>query len=252
MASTSFDASTFELWGPLLNGGTCVIFPQELPDFTSPGKIRPRPAGHLPLAHGRTVQPDRGRATVCTRDGSTRVDRRRRAVGHTCAAGPGIVPVAASDERLRPHGDNHLRVHLSDPQRHPVLDRLGTDWPTPGEYVVPHPRRLDHPTPVGVPGELHIGGDGLAVGYWNLPDLTAARFVPHPFSEESGARLYKTGDFAGIYPTDRLSSWGDGTSRSRSAVFASNSAKSKRLWRPTPMCRPPPWWLRMVTTAKNV
>ena len=56
-----------------------------------------------------------------------------------------------------------------------------------------------HPAPVGVPGELYIGGDGLARGYLNQPDSTAAAFIPHPF--RAGARLYKTGDI-GRYLAD--------------------------------------------------
>ena len=51
------------------------------------------------------------------------------------------------------------------------------------------------PVPIGIPGELHIGGDGLARNYLNRPELTAERFIPNPFRDGLGARLYKTGDW---------------------------------------------------------
>ena len=58
--------------------------------------------------------------------------------------------------------------------------------------------------PVGTPGELHIGGAGLARGYLNQPDLTAARFIPDPFGAEPGARMYKTGDVVRRLPDGNL------------------------------------------------
>lgn len=58
--------------------------------------------------------------------------------------------------------------------------------------------------PLGVPGELHIGGSCLARGYLNRPDLTADKFIPDPFSEQPGARLYKTGDIARWLPDGNI------------------------------------------------
>ena len=64
------------------------------------------------------------------------------------------------------------------------------------------------PVPVGVPGELFIGGSGLALGYLNRPDLTAAKFIPDPFSRDSAARLYRTGDLARYLPDGKIEFFG--------------------------------------------
>jgi amino acid adenylation domain-containing protein/non-ribosomal peptide synthase protein (TIGR01720 family) len=61
-----------------------------------------------------------------------------------------------------------------------------------------------HPVPLGVSGELFIGGVQLGRGYWQRPALTAERFIPHPFSATPGARLYRTGDIARYLPDGRI------------------------------------------------
>ena len=60
------------------------------------------------------------------------------------------------------------------------------------------------PVPIGVPGELYIGGDGLAQGYLNRPELTAEKFILNPFSSAPGGRLYKTGDLARYLPNSNI------------------------------------------------
>jgi amino acid adenylation domain-containing protein len=127
-------------------------------------------------------------------------------------------------------GDAHLKVlcggeALPRDLADQILERCGALWnmygPTettiwstvyqlkPGEKGVPIGRPIGNTqlyilnndlqlVPVGIPGELYIGGDGLARGYLKRPELTQERFVPHPFNP--GARLYKTGDLVSYLP----------------------------------------------------
>lgn len=76
-------------------------------------------------------------------------------------------------------------------------------YPVTGKHVYILDGRME-PVPIGVFGELYIGGDGLARGYWKRPSQTAAAFIPDPFAKEPGARLYRTGDLARWLPNGQI------------------------------------------------
>jgi acyl-CoA synthetase (AMP-forming)/AMP-acid ligase II/acyl carrier protein len=85
-----------------------------------------------------------------------------------------------------------------DPQSNLKIVPIGRPISNTQIYILDRHQQV---VPVGISGEIYIGGEGLARGYLNRPDLTADHFIPHPFSEEPGARLYRTGDI-GRYLND--------------------------------------------------
>lgn len=84
-----------------------------------------------------------------------------------------------------------------------IIQKAPIGWPLRhvNTYVLDQHLQL---VPVGVPGELHIGGEALARGYLKRPALTAEKFIPDPFSTKPNKRLYKTGDLARYLPDGRL------------------------------------------------
>ncbi len=202
-ASASFDAATWEIWGPLLTGGTIVgIQTDVLLDPPRLARTLRRQALHTlwivtgVLQRVLDVQPDAFATLDRIAFGGETADpvRVRRLLGSSSAP-----------RRL---------VHVYGPTENTTYTtcrRLDTVAPDATSVIIGRPlgrttvyivdRRL-RPMPPGVAGELCTGGDGLARGYLGRPGRTARSFIPDPFAthEEAGSRLYRTGDLVRFTP----------------------------------------------------
>ncbi|HSP76882.1 MAG TPA: amino acid adenylation domain-containing protein, partial [Myxococcaceae bacterium] len=201
LSSPSFDASTFELWGSLLHGARLVLAPPHAPSLEELARL-------LEQHEVTTLWLTAALFAQMVATWPEALGRVRQVL-----AGGDVLPPARVREHLARGG---LLVNGYGPTEvttftccHVMTDpeQVGSSVPIGRPIANTCVYLLDahlQPVPAGEPGELYAGGDGLAWGYLNRPDLTAERFVPNPFSDTPGARLYRTGDLARYLPDGTL------------------------------------------------
>ena len=195
MATPSFDASTFELWGALLHGSRLIVAPVGVPDFGQLEDLLKRNrvttlwltstflnqvVEHYPQALSGVEEILTGGEAL--------------SVPHICKA---QMALGAHVQLINGYGPTESTTFSTcfripsgvAPEQESIP--IGRPIANTQVYVLDAGR---NPVPIGVSGELYIGGAGLARGFLNRPELTAEKFVANPFSDNTDARLYRTGD----------------------------------------------------------
>jgi len=195
ISNLCFDGSVFEIWGALLNGAKLVVQPQQKPtlqeivDNIIQHKVNTAcfTSGLFNLMVDEHVEDLHGLKYLLAGGDALSVRHVKRALQ---VLGPGVVingygPTENTDYTtchvINDEADLQIRVPIGRPISNTTVHILDAGM---------------SPVPVGVTGELFTGGDGIAIGYWQRPELTASRFIDDPFSTAPGAKLYRTGDLA--------------------------------------------------------
>ena len=193
LAPLSFDASTFELWGAILNGGRLVILPAAHPSLDDIVEaIRVNGVTSLWLTAGLFHLMVESRL-----DGLKPL--RQLIVGGDVLSPAHVVKALKALPSCRivngygPTENTTFTCCYTIPHDTPPSKPIpiGSAIQGTSVYVLDAGRR---PVPVGEDGELYAGGAGVALGYVNQPELTAEKFIEDPFAARPGARLYRTGD----------------------------------------------------------
>jgi len=198
LATTAFDAATYEIWSTLIHGATLAVLDMDEFLGTADPDAELRKAGVTSMFLSTPVFNQLGltfpRAFASLRTlvvGGDRIDP---------AAASAVLKAGAPQRLVNGYGPTETTTFATS-HRVSLLDcggggagiPIGAPIANTTAYVVD---AAGAPVPVGIIGELWIGGPGVALYYLGRPALTADRFVPDPFGREPGARLYRTGDLA--------------------------------------------------------
>lgn len=202
-APLGFDASTLEIWGPLLNGGRCVLHDEDLPTARGLGHTirteKVTTAWLTAALFNAVVDEDplqlQGLRQLITGGEALSVPHVRRALA--------ALPDTQLINGYGPTECTTFTTTFPIPQDIPAGTRsipIGRPITDTSAYVLSPSREL---LPAGLVGELYVGGRGLARGYLGREALTAERFVPNPFGAP-GERLYRTGDLVRLLDDGNL------------------------------------------------
>ncbi|MCK9708551.1 amino acid adenylation domain-containing protein [Pseudomonas syringae pv. syringae] len=194
-ANTAFDASTWEIWSALLNGAKLLVVSQAT-------LLNPARLNHILIEGGVTA------LWLTAGLFNEYVDVLAAAFSklrYLLVGGDVLDPVSVAKVLSRAHRPRHLINGYGPTETTTFASTYEIHALSDNSRSIPIGRPIGNtriylldahgqPVPIGVSGEIHIGGAGVARGYLNLPELTAERFLDDPFSAEPAARMYRSGD----------------------------------------------------------
>ncbi|HEX4496054.1 MAG TPA: non-ribosomal peptide synthase/polyketide synthase [Thermoanaerobaculia bacterium] len=195
--SITFDISIFELFAALCWGGTVILLRDALalPELRLPAGVEARTLSTVPSAAAELLRLGALPATLRT------LSLGGEALPGTLTAG--LYALGTVERVFNVYGPSEDTTYstIELVPRDAVRPSLGR--PVAGEraYVLD---RWGARQPIGIPGDIHFSGEGLSRGYLGRPELTAERYLPDPFSGESGGRMYRTGDLGRLLPDGDL------------------------------------------------
>ncbi len=203
-STVCFDAATFEIWGALLNGAKLAILDRDL--MLDPARLAVALRERKITVSFLTTQlfnqivadaPGAFSGLRCLLTGGEQPDPARFRELLSRQGPQELLHVYGPTETTTFASFYRVRDVAPDATTIPIGRALAND-----RLYVLNQARL--PVPVGVPGELYIGGGGVARGYLKRPELTAEKFLTDPFSNRPGARMYRTGDLVRWLPDGNL------------------------------------------------